>query len=70
MRKLQGIPVSPGFTIGKALVLRGEDTFEVPYTPIAEKDIPQEIARFEDAITRTRAEILGIRKKTFLPNGA
>jgi len=63
MKKLKGIPVSPGFTIGKAFVLHSEDTFGVPHTPIDPSQVAQEIARFEDAITRTRAEILGIRKK-------
>lgn len=63
MKKLKGIPVSPGFTIGKALVLHGEDTFNVPLTNVDAQQVPHEIARFEDAITRTRAEILGIRKK-------
>jgi len=60
---LQGIPVSPGFAIGKALVLHSDDSFTIPFQLIESSQIPQEIARFEDAITRTRAEILGIRKK-------
>ncbi len=60
---MQGIPVSPGFAIGKALVLHSDDSFTIPFQLIESSQIPQEIARFEDAITRTRAEILGIRKK-------
>ncbi len=63
MKRLKGIPVSPGFVMGKALVLHNADHFEVPFRTVPKENIPHEIARFEDAITRTRAEILGIRKK-------
>ncbi len=63
MKQLKGIPVSPGFTIGKAFVMHSEDTFAVTSRTISADEIPKEIARFEDALTRTRAEILGIRKK-------
>ena len=63
MKRLSGIPVSPGFVIGKAHVVTTEDTFSIPGHPVKEEDIPKEIARFEDALTRTRAEILGIRKR-------
>lgn len=63
MKKLKGIPVSPGITIGKAYVVRREDVFSAKPTSVSDAGIPREIARFEDALTRTRAEILGIRKK-------
>ena len=63
MRKIVGIPVSPGVAIGKAFVLHAEDFQAIPKVKIEESQIPQEIARFEDALTRTRADILGIRKK-------
>lgn len=63
MKKLKGIPVSPGIVLGKAFVLHSEDTFTLPAHPIKEEDVSKEIARFEDALTKTRAEILGIRKK-------
>lgn len=61
--KFVGIAVSPGVAIGKALVLRAEDFQSIPRVKVEEEKIPQEIARFEDALTRTRADILGIRKK-------
>ena len=66
MTKMQGIAVSPGVIIGKAFVLhvRGE-MFSASERKIKDAEVPQEIARFEDALTRTRAEILGIRKKIF-----
>lgn len=58
----QGIPVSPGIAIGKVVVLHGED-LSVPRVGIQDDDVPREIARFEDALTKTRAELLGIRRK-------
>ena len=63
MKRLRGIGVSPGVVIGKVYVLHSDDTFTVPLQNIPVEDVPKEIARFEDALTRTRAEILGIRKK-------
>ncbi len=64
-KKLTGIAVSPGVAIGKAYVLHSEgDEFQtLPKVRVSDGQIPQEIARFEDALTRTRADILGIRKK-------
>jgi len=62
MIAVQGIPVSPGIAIGKALVLHREDLV-VPNRLISEDQIPQEIAKFEEGLTKTRAEILGIRRK-------
>lgn len=63
MKKLTGIAVSPGVAIGKALVLHSEDFRVIAKERVAEDQIPREIARFEDALTRTRADLLGIRKK-------
>ena len=63
MERLKGIPVSPGVAIGKAYVIHSEVSFNIPVRNILPDEISKEIARFEDALTRTRAEILGIRKK-------
>ena len=63
METLKGIPVSPGIVIGTAFVLHSDTSFNVPAHPVSDSEIWKEIARFEDALTRTRAEILGIRKK-------
>lgn len=63
MEELKGIPVSPGIAIGRALVLHSDESFNAPARAITEDQISGEIARFEDALTRTRAEVLGIRKK-------
>ncbi len=63
MEKMKGIPVSPGVALGTAFVTHSDVSFNLPPTPIQSEDVWKEIARFEDALTRTRAEILGIRKK-------
>jgi phosphotransferase system enzyme I (PtsI) len=63
MITLKGIGVSPGIAVAKAVVLHSDDPFVVSPRTIQETEISKEIARFEDALTRTRAEILGIRKK-------
>lgn len=63
MEKLTGIAVSPGIAIGSAFVLHSETSFSIPLQPVPDDQVWKEIARFEDALTRTRAEILGIRKK-------
>jgi len=63
VKHLKGIAVSPGVAIGRAFVFLREDSFNIPIHKIKKAEVPVEIARFEDAITRTRAEILGIRKK-------
>jgi len=62
MEKHYGIPVSPGVVFAKAFVVES-DEIVVQKTTITEDDIPREIARFEDALTKTRAELLTIRKK-------
>jgi phosphotransferase system enzyme I (PtsI) len=63
MITLKGIGVSPGFAVGKAFVRHSDDPFVVAPRNIPDTEVSREIARFEDALTRTRAEILGIRKK-------
>ena len=59
---LKGIPAAPGLVIGKAFCLGSED-LEVEKRSITESRIPKEIARFEEALIKTRAEILDIQKK-------
>ncbi|MBI4394731.1 MAG: phosphoenolpyruvate--protein phosphotransferase [Candidatus Omnitrophica bacterium] len=63
METLHGIPVSPGVAIGKALVLRSEDFFTIPKTEIKGEEIPKEIVRFEESLTKTRSELYAVRKK-------
>ncbi len=62
MKALKGIAASPGVAIGRAYVLDSEDV-SIPKKPIKESAIPKEITRFQEALTKTRAEILVIRDK-------
>ncbi len=60
MKILTGIAAAGGIAIGRAMLLDHED-LSVPATPINADQIPAEILRFEDALTRTRAQILKIQ---------
>ncbi len=59
---LKGIPAAPGIAAGFAFILDKQE-FIVPPRAIMEKEVPIEIARFEEALIKTREEILGIQKK-------
>ena len=59
---LNGIPASPGIVIGKAFLLDSEE-LTVPKRKIKAAQISDEIARFEEALTQTRADILKIQEK-------
>ena len=60
--ELKGVPASPGVSIGRAFLLDSEEV-SVPKQPVPATAIPQEIARFEEALTQTRKEIEGIQTK-------
>lgn len=64
MKTIKGIAASPGVAIGKAFLLGSEDMTIVKKV-IKESMCPQEITRFEEALTKTRSEILGIRDKIY-----
>ena len=49
MKKLQGIPVSPGVVIGRALVLE-KSLHRVPFLILGADEIPKELAKFNKAI--------------------
>jgi len=59
---LKGIPASPGIAIGRTFLF-DTSKFMVSSKRIRESDIPGEIARFEEALIKTRAEILNIQEK-------
>ena len=61
-RTMKGIAASPGIAIGRAHLL-GSEEVSIPKKPIRDSAIPKEITRFQDALTKTRAEIQGIRDK-------
>jgi phosphotransferase system enzyme I (PtsI) len=62
VKTLKGIGVSPGVAIGKVLVLHAEE-LSIKKNKITQSEIPYQIARFEDALTKTRAELLSISKQ-------
>lgn len=59
---LKGIPASPGVAIGKAFLFKTEDLSVIKRT-VSDAEIPSEIARFENALIKTRSEISGIQEK-------
>src|SRR3989344_7900345 len=61
MKTLKGIPASGGIVIGKALLFSNDDEYRVEKRAIDSKAIPGEIMRLEDALTRTRAQVLKIK---------
>ncbi len=60
-KTLEGIAASPGIAIGSAYVY-GKEEFVIYRRKIREEDIPQEIARFEDALIKTRKELIELQK--------
>lgn len=62
MFRLKGIPASAGVAIGRAFLLDSEDV-PVNKVAISASMVPQEIARFEEALIRTRKEIHEIQAR-------
>jgi phosphoenolpyruvate-protein phosphotransferase (PTS system enzyme I) len=59
---LKGIPASSGIVIGKAFLFDSR-RFIVNVKKIKESEIPNEILRFENALIKTRLEIVNIQNK-------
>jgi phosphoenolpyruvate-protein phosphotransferase (PTS system enzyme I) len=60
MITLKGIPASPGICVGKAFLFDSQD-ISVIKKKISKEHIPKEISRFEEALIKTRSEILKIQ---------
>lgn len=60
MKKIKGIPTASGLAIGRAYLLYSEE-LSAPKRKIQEKDLPKEVMRFEEALIKTRAEIIKIQ---------
>jgi len=58
----KGIIASPGIKIGKALVFHGDEV-KIPKYHIDESRLNTELERFEEAVTKTKNEILEIQEK-------
>ncbi len=59
---LKGISAAPGIAYGSAFIMDKQEFIVTPRA-ILEKEIPIEIARFEEALIKTREEIQEIQKK-------
>jgi len=59
---LKGVPAAPGIAMGQAFILDRQE-FIVPARAIMDQEIPVEIARFEEALIKTREELLELQKK-------
>ena len=62
MKLLQGIPVSPGVTIGRALVLE-KSLHRVPFLILTKEQIPHELNRFDTAVERARLDVESDKQK-------
>ncbi len=66
---IKGIPAAPGIAMGSAFILDKQE-FIVPPRAIMATEVPVEIARFEEALIKTREEILSLKKKIDFEIGA
>ena len=62
MTSLKGIPAAPGVAMGKALFFDSE-SLAVPRRAITEDQISSEVLRLEEALIKTRHQILTIQKR-------
>lgn len=68
-RVYKGIAASPGVVIGKSFVFDREEDVVIE-RKIAKSEIPAEVVRLEEALIKTRKEILEIQKKIAKGMGA
>ncbi len=59
---LKGVPAAAGIAIGPAYILDKQDIV-VPPRDILEQEIPIEIARFDEALIKTREEVAELQRK-------
>lgn len=68
MLKFKGIPAATGISIGPAYKISKEE-FIIPRDPIKQEDIPLQIQLFEEALIRTRKEIIELQKRIAVDMG-
>jgi phosphotransferase system enzyme I (PtsI) len=68
MKILTGIAAASGIAIGRAMLLDHED-MSVPAVPITPDQVAGEVLRFEEALTKTRNQILKIQHQITLELG-
>ncbi|MEW5758633.1 MAG: phosphoenolpyruvate--protein phosphotransferase [Candidatus Omnitrophota bacterium] len=62
MKKIKGIAAASGIHIGKAFLL-GKEELLLPQDKIRKQDIPSQIQLFEEALIKTRQEIIDLQNK-------
>ncbi|MFH1458533.1 MAG: phosphoenolpyruvate--protein phosphotransferase [Candidatus Omnitrophota bacterium] len=62
MIKLKGIAAAPGISFGPAHKI-GKEEFVIPKKDILEEEIPLQIQLFEEALIKTRREIIELQKR-------
>ena len=62
MISLRGIPAAPGVVMGKAVVVDRGEPLSVPRRTITEEQVPSEVLRLEEALSKTRHQILDIQR--------
>jgi phosphoenolpyruvate-protein phosphotransferase (PTS system enzyme I) len=67
---IHGMAVSPGVCRGKILVLLENRVDCVPRRPITEGEVPQQIAKLEQAIIETRRQLIAVQEKVSSGMGA
>lgn len=63
MKIKKGIGVSPGVVIGPAAVLDAEE-FDIPHRHVPTEHAQDELARLKKAVTKSKRELLDLRKRT------
>ena len=69
MKLLQGIPVSPGVVIGRAMVLE-KSLHRVPFLILEKDEIPAELQRFDDAVSHAQDDVVRDRDQIAATLGA
>ncbi|MDH7502872.1 MAG: phosphoenolpyruvate--protein phosphotransferase [Verrucomicrobiota bacterium] len=69
-RVFRGVPVSAGLCRGKVFVLPPKEDKEGPRYTISEDEVPEEIERFRQALSRTRDQIHSIKQRVKAAMGA
>lgn len=63
MITLKGIPAAPGIALGNVVFVDDGEELLVPKRAITEEQIPGEVLRLEEALIKTRHQILDIQKR-------
>ncbi|MCD6539170.1 MAG: phosphoenolpyruvate--protein phosphotransferase [Candidatus Omnitrophica bacterium] len=62
MKRIKGVSASSGIAVGKAFLI-GREEFSVVSRKVPLEDVPSEILRLEDALIKTRRELIELQKE-------